>query len=176
MTKQQKGSARATAERQNAGKTGRHRERYSTVIHLRIDLNREYRISIHQKICSRSIRYFQSMTHQRSSLFVENRFFVRRKRDAAELLSRIRHASKSLLLSDRSATLSFLALWEVASQTIFHFPADMIQVTSKLPEVSLDICHLSVRVHPCCIDESMFQPLSDCSDFCGCASPSQIPS
>ena len=36
------------------------------------------------------------------------------------------HASKSLLLSDRSATLSFLALWKVASQTIFHFPADMI--------------------------------------------------
>ena len=39
MTKQHKGSACATAETQNAEKTGRHRERHSIVIHIKIDLD-----------------------------------------------------------------------------------------------------------------------------------------
>ena len=68
-------------------KNGIHCERCSIVIHIRIDPNREYRISIHlrmdsnreycvsthHRICSRSTRYFQSMSHQRSSQHVEDR-------------------------------------------------------------------------------------------------------
>ena len=67
-------------------KNGRHQEQYSVVIHIRIDFshecrisihlrtdnNREYCITTHHKICSRSMRYFQSINHQRSSQYVEN--------------------------------------------------------------------------------------------------------
>ena len=75
-----------------------------------------------------------------------------------------------------SANLTFLALWKVASQTIFHLPADMFSSNFQAaPGFVSPVCHLPVRVHPTCADESMFQPLSDCSDLYGCSSLSQIP-
>ena len=96
---------------------------YRISIHLWIDNNREYWISIHHRICSRSIRYFQSMNHQRSSYYAENRTLsegnVMQQNYHREFVT---HQNLFCLLT----TLSFIALWKVASQTIFHFPADMI--------------------------------------------------
>ena len=50
MTKQTQGSARATAETQNARTQERHHERCIIVIHNKIDLNREYCISMHLRM------------------------------------------------------------------------------------------------------------------------------
>ena len=123
-------------QKQKRRNTGRHHQRYSIVIHIRIDDNHEYFISIHLqidnnlqciskhlRICSRSRRYIQLSRISSVRRCKRVTRCARRQHETAELSQRIRHPSKYLLPADRSANLSFLALWKV---TIFHLPSDMI--------------------------------------------------
>ena len=126
--------ARATAETQTAGQNGKtqiatqYRDTYQDRSRSRISYldtspdnnNRDYCISIHPRICSRLIRYFPEYESSAIIIIRREQKFVRREHDSAELSSRIRHPSKSLLPSDRPATLSLLALWKVSS--LFPFP------------------------------------------------------
>ena len=124
---------------QNERKTGRHRKRYSIVIHIRIDLNQEYRISIHFRIdntreyCisihhrmwSRCIRYFQSMNHQRSSQYVEIRIL-----SEGNVIQQNYHRE-------------FLSLGQGSARTHIDFQSDLVpgileQIMPDLPDLTLD--------------------------------------